>query len=253
MKDDYVKKPIISLNINRRILLYLAGLTVFIAVIVLSPTKAIQSVMGIINIRPLDNKTIVIDPGHGGIDGGTNMAKILEKDINLEIGLRLKDILVKKGANVIMTREMDESLDDKIIGNSSRHREDLEARVKIVSEANADILLSIHVNYSKNPKKIGPIVYYQKDSVEGNYLAEHMQEYLNDISTYKEINVTVGFLAKPGDYYILRNTEIPGIIVEVGFISNETDIKLLLDAEHQNDIVEKITKGIIVYFKDKNS
>lgn len=59
-----------------------------------------------------------------------------------------------------MTREIDDSLDDGIIGNGSRHREDLEARVKIVNEVNADILLSIHVNYSKNPKKIGPIIYY---------------------------------------------------------------------------------------------
>lgn len=247
-----MRRPAIVLIINRKIVFVVAALIIFITMITLVPSNTILSVMNSIKIRPLDNKTIVIDPGHGGIDGGTNKVGVLEKDINLIIGLKLKSLLMKKGANVIMTRETDDSLDDGIIGNSSRHREDLEARVKIVNEANADLLISIHVNYSKNPKKIGPIVYYQKDMREGRYLADHMQEYLNDIITYKKINVTPDFIAKPGDYYILRNTTIPGIIVEVGFISNATDTGLLLDSDHQDEMVEKIIKGIIDYFKDKN-
>lgn len=248
-----MNRPIILLSINRNRIFYMAVLIIFIAVMAILPSKAIQSVMTYKKIRPLDNKTIAIDPGHGGIDGGTNRLAILEKDINLMIGLKLRDLLVKKGANIIMTRETDDSLDDGIIGNGSRHREDLDARVKIVNESNADLLISIHVNYSKNPQKMGAIVYHHGDSESGNNLANHMQDYLNDIKTYDKINISIHHVPIAGDFYILKNTTIPGILIEVGFISNETDIELLLNSEHQNEIVEKITKGIMYYFKDKNN
>ena len=229
---------------------YVIVVMVSIVTISLLLPKTIQSVMHIIRIRPLDNKIIVIDPGHGGIDGGTNIGEILEKDINLSIALKLKDLLSKKGATVIMTRDIDVSLDDHIIGNGSRHREDLAARVKIIDESKADIFISIHVNHIKNVKRLGPIVFYDTNNNVQKYLAEHMQEYLNDILTYKNIGVTVNHLATAADYYILRNSIIPGIIVEMGFISNETDRKLLLEEEHQNEIVEQITKSLIKYFHD---
>lgn len=246
-----MNRDTVILIINRYRRYYIGVLMILIVAIALLPTKAIQNVTNIIRIKPLDNKTIVIDPGHGGIDGGTNIGDILEKDINLIIGLRLKEILIKKGATVIMTREIDDSLDDHIINNGSRHREDLNARVKIVNDSNADMLVSIHVNYIKNPKKIGAIVFYHTNGEKGKHLAEHMQGYLNDISTYKKMDITVKHSATSGNYYILGNTSPPGIIVEVGFLSNQIDRGLLLDPEHQNEIIERITKGIIAYFNDK--
>lgn len=54
--------------------------------------------------------------------------------------------------------------------------------------------------------------------------------------------------ATPGDYYLLRNSSLPGVIIEMGFISNESDRRLLLDNKHLDEIVELITKGIINYF-----
>lgn len=243
------KSTILSI-INRFKASYIIVLMVSIVAIALLFPQTIQSVMHIIRIRPLDNKVIVIDPGHGGIDGGTNLGDILEKDINLSISLKLRDLLSKKGATVIMTREIDNSLDDHIIGNGSRHREDLAERVKIIDESNADIFISLHVNHIKNEKKQGPIVFYDTNKEEQRYLAEHMQEYLNDILTYKKIGITVKHVATAADYYILRNSIISGIIVEMGFISNVTDRKLLLEEDHQNEIVEQITKAVIVYFND---
>ncbi len=233
---------IVKRNMRYYILFFVIVLALFLN------SNTIQNVVNIIKISPLNNKVIVIDPGHGGIDGGTNIGEILEKDINLTIGLKLKELLMKKGATVIMSREIDESLDDRIIGNGSRHREDLEARVQIVNESSADLLISIHVNHIKNKNKIGPIIFYQTDNEKGKYLAEHMQEYLNDISTYKKMDIEVKHGATSGNYYILGNTLPPGIIVELGFISNEIDRELLLQDEHQNEIVEQITKGIIYYF-----
>lgn len=224
-------------------------ITIIVSIVVISLLlpQTIRGVMHIIKIRPLDNKIIVIDPGHGGIDGGTNISGILEKDINLSVSLKLKDLLSKKGATVIMTREIDESLDDHVIGNGSRHREDLQARVKIIDESKADMFISIHVNHSKNISKQGPIVFYDTNDQSEKLLADHMQEYLNDISTYKKMEITVKHGATAADYYILKYSTRPGIIVEMGFISNDTDRRLLLDEDHQNQIVEQITKAIIDY------
>ena len=77
-----------------------------------------------------------------------------------------------------------------------------------------------------------------------------MQGYLIDIATYKRMDITVNHSVMSGNYYITGNTTIPGIIVELGFISNEIDRKLLLDSDHQKEIIEQITKGIISYFID---
>lgn len=236
---------------NRKRISYIVILTIFLLAMTLIPTNAIQNVMYSMKIKPLSGKTIAIDPGHGGIDGGTNKGDILEKDINLAIGLKLRDILTNKGAEVIMTREEDVSLDSLINSNASRHRRDLGARVKIVNESKADLFISLHVNHIKNVKRMGPIVFYYTDSEEEKHLAEHMQKYLNDISTYKQMDIAVQHGATPGNYYVLAYTEVPGIIVEMGFISNEIDRRLLLDEEHQNEIVQQISKGIIDYLHER--
>lgn len=161
---------------------------------------------------------------------------------------KLKELLTKKGAKVLMTREIDDSLDDHIPNNGSRHREDLNSRVKIVNNSKVDILLSIHVNHNKNANKIGPIIFYNTRSEESKYFANHIQEYLNNLSSYKEIDIGTKHKATPGDYYLLRNISPPGVIIEMGFISNESDRRLLLDNKHLDEIVELITKGIIDYF-----
>lgn len=244
-----MKKPTIYVILNKIRAFYVAIIIIAILATAILPGRKIISAMKVNKIRPLNNKTIVIDPGHGGVDGGTNIGEILEKNINLEVGLRLKEILIKKGANVIMTREVDKSLDDRIVGNGSRHREDLNARVKTTNDSDADMLISIHVNHTKNERKIGPIVYYHTNSEEGKFLAEHMQDYLDDISTYKKMKIEFNHDVIPGNFYVLGYTSCPGIIVEIGFISNKIDRELLLDSEHQNEIAEQISEGIVYYFK----
>lgn len=240
--------------LSKRYRIFHLTLLILIILMLLIPifvSNAIHTIINNIRIKPLSNKIIVIDPGHGGIDGGTNRGDILEKNINLEVGLKLKDLLTKKGATVVMTRETDISLDDRIVGNGSRHREDLNTRARIINENNADVYLSIHVNASKNEKKMGPIVFFHEDSEVGKILAEHMQEYLNNISTYKKKDFDINHNIMSGSYFIAANTTAPGIIIEMGFITNETDRKILLDADHQDEIVEQITKGIISYFNDQ--
>lgn len=240
-----MKRPTIFFIITRRGIF--AFVMLMMILIVLTPAVTIK-VMRFQSNQGLQGKIIVIDPGHGGIDGGTHYEEvILEKNINLAIGLKLKEELIKKGATVFMTREIDESLDDHI-NNGNRHREDLNARVKIINQNNPDLFVCIHTNYAKNENRVGPIVYYYGPSEKSRSLAEYLQTNLNNLSAYKEMNLIVNHSATAGNYYVLRNTSPPGVIVETGFISNNVDRSLLSEEDHQNEIVTRIMEGVIEYF-----
>jgi N-acetylmuramoyl-L-alanine amidase len=246
-KGDEMEKRNIFLIIKSRRIYFIASLVIIMVILFLLPSWAFQNVINI-KIRPLNNKTIVLDPGHGGIDGGTSFGDILEKNINLTIGLKLKEELVKRGANVIMTREIDDSLDDHIDNGGSRHREDLNTRVNIVNDNNADLFISIHVNHTKNKNKVGPIVFYGEGDEESKDLAAYIQDYLNKLSAYDKMHIKLQHSITTGNYYTLSNISQPGVIVEMGFISSELDRDILLQEEHQSEIAELITRSIIAYF-----
>lgn len=199
---------------------------------------------------PLTGKIIVIDPGHGGVDSGTHYGqKILEKDINLKIGLILKTAIQAQGATVFMTRESDISLDDQK-KNGSRHREDLNARVRLTNTSNADIFISIHANYIRNSSStLGPMVFYYGSSEKSKQLAESIQQSLNTLSGYKKVGTKASHSAHKGNYVILRETMPPGVLVETGFLSNTIDRTLLQKESHQQEIAKLITEGLIRYFK----
>jgi len=189
---------------------------------------------------------IVIDPGHGGIDGGTNKDGILEKDINLSIAKKLKDILEKAGYKVIMTRKEDISLEQLSDKGGSRHQRDLNARVDIINNSNAQLFVSIHVNCNmKRPATDGSIVFYSDKYEQNKILAYNIQRALNDMI----INGKKRTIHDPqqGKYFILNNAQIPGVIVETAFISNPVERQLLLKEEFQRQIAEKIAQGIIDY------
>lgn len=242
-----MKKPATYLGMEEKRLHPIFAFIICILIIVLLPSNPIEKTISLSRYKILKDKVIVIDPGHGGIDGGTNFEGILEKNINLEIGMILKEKLIKRGATVIMTREVDESLDNDV-NSRNRHSEDLKNRVKIIDDNGADIFVSIHVNYIKNPNKLGPIVFYYDGSQKGKELAEKIQTNLNNLSAYKNMDISINYSPATGNYYILRNTLSPGVIIETGFISNELDRKLLLDKGHQDEIAERISKGIIEFF-----
>ncbi|WP_034328437.1 N-acetylmuramoyl-L-alanine amidase family protein [Alkaliphilus transvaalensis] len=208
---------------------------------------------GLLNVIQFNNKdilqgrTIVIDPGHGGIDGGTHYkTEILEKDINLDIALKLRKELEKKGATVIMTRETDDSLDDHV-NNGNRHSEDLNARARIINQSQPELFISIHVNYINNIEKFGPIVFYYRSSDPSKSLAEHVHRNLSKLSAYENNHSKLEKNPLPNNFFVLRNTISPGILVETGFISNEKDRQYLQNEEHQEEIAKMITIGIMEY------
>ncbi|TYP51584.1 N-acetylmuramoyl-L-alanine amidase family protein [Thermosediminibacter litoriperuensis] len=199
---------------------------------------------------PLAGKTVVIDPGHGGIDGGTyHRDGILEKHINLAVATKLKNVLEKSGAKVVMTRTKDESLDHRNNKSNSRHKRDLIARVDIINEVNPDIYLSIHVNAERgSPATRGPMVFYYRESAESRRLAELIQTQLEE--AYKLAGQEVR-KRKPyanSSLFLLCNANSPGVIIELGFMTNAADRRLLQNADFQYKLCSAVERALREYF-----
>lgn len=198
---------------------------------------------------PLSGKVIVIDPGHGGIDGGANYKNILEKNINLEVSLKLKRMLEKEGANVIMTRSTDIALDHLNTKDEYRHKRDLISRVDIINKASPDIFLSIHVNAETNSSKTaGPMVFYFYNSTQSRRLAYCLQKELEEAYAHVGRNVSSRKPVGNTSLYILKNAKPSGVIAELGFMTNHEDRGLLTTENFQKRISTAITLAIKEYF-----
>lgn len=189
-------------------------------------------------IMPLTGKTIIIDPGHGAEDVGANYLKVYEKDITLKISLYLEEILASKGATIILTRDADYDLSKP--NANYRKKSDFDNRIKLINESNADVYLSIHLNYLGNPKYYGPQVFYNKNN---KLLAEKIQltmnKYTNSNREIKKI---------PSDTYMYSKLNIPGVLIECGFLSNSIERNLLQKGEYQKKIAQAISEGLLEYF-----
>ena len=202
-----------------------------------------------VNVFAFDNsdKVILIDPGHGGIDGGAkSKAGTIEKDINLQISLKLRDNLEEKGYKVYMTRDEDKGLYQKGKTIKEKKREDLNRRVEMKKETECDIFISIHQNMFPQSKCYGAQVWYASNEKSYN-LATIVQETIKE--SVKDNNKRI---VKPAveAYLILRDKyEGASILVECGFLSNPDEESRLKSDEHQNLIVEGISNGIDKYFE----
>lgn len=202
--------------------------------------------------NPLEGKNVVIDPGHGGIDGGTNDGmSFLEKDINLQISLKLRKLLSSDKANTGMTRESDVSLNDVDDSSPIRHERDLTARVKIFNSGGFDLFVSIHVNSSGSSAAMGPMVLYSSKNELSCQLAEAVQHRLNE-HVKTELHKQSGYEPVESNAFILRNSGIPGVLVETGFISNPQDKHLLQDDEYQLKLAKAICNGIKDYYRNSH-
>ena len=186
---------------------------------------------------PLTGKTIILDIGHGGDDPGTSYQNILEKDLNLAIGLELEKELSRNGASVILTREGDYDLSSP---NAHRHKKsDFDNRIDLINKSKADVYLSIHINYLEDTSYYGGQIFYYGE--ENKKLAEFLQSEFNTISYPRSI--------KPmPNIYMYRRLKIPGVLVECGFISNKKEREKLITPAYQKEIAKSLTKGLVNYF-----
>jgi N-acetylmuramoyl-L-alanine amidase len=187
---------------------------------------------------PLSQKVVLIDAGHGGFDPGkvTDSQKF-EKDINLEISLKLQKYLEQGGAYVITTRTIDEAL-------GSSKSSDMESRKYIANTQNADIMVSIHQNSFPDKSVKGAQVFYYNKSDNSKVLAESIQTQIHTFVDYSNKNK-----AQPNsNYYLLKKTTIPAVIIECGFMTNPSELSKLLDDHYQSKLAWAVYMGIIDYF-----
>jgi len=194
---------------------------------------------------PLSGKIIILDPGHGGPDGGAVGGEILEKDVALQVSLYLKDYLQEQGALVLMTREEDVDLaDPKTKGYSRRKVEDLRKRVEMVNESDGDLFISIHLNAIPSPRWKGAQTFYQRsDSKENERVAKFIQDELRT-----NLGNTDRYAKSINGIYILKKAEIPGALVEVGFLSNPSERALLSTDDYQKKLAASIYNGIMRHY-----
>lgn len=198
---------------------------------------------------PLAGMTILIDPGHGGYDGGARARNsgTWEKHINLQVALRTEQALTGQGAQVVMTRREDIDLTSPNRPAAlTRKRQDMQARIDMAMDSRADMVLSIHMNEYRDRRQSGPQVFYREGSDASRLLAGCMQEAL-----IAGLNPAKKREAMAGDYFILQ-LEVPSVLVECGFISNAAEEKLLLDEAYQTRLAEAITQGVMTYISLKS-
>jgi N-acetylmuramoyl-L-alanine amidase len=225
----FVRRPALAVMTIIAVLLILGGSVRVVQTIALS----------------IKNKVITIDAGHGGQDPGAQYGGVNEKDINLDIALRLYKTLSSKGYTVILTRDKDEDffLPGFVKGRMAK-RAELNQRINMAKSNNADLFVSIHTNSFPQLSTYGMETFYYLNSALGKALAEHIQSQLDNLQKdHKRIS-------KTGDYYLINQTKMPSVIVEVGFISNSRERNMLGKDSYKASISNAIALGIDNYFND---
>lgn len=178
---------------------------------------------------PIYGRTVMLDPGHGGSDPGTVHDGLYEKEINLDIALRARDLLVKAGATVVMTRE-----DDSTVPLGDRPR--------MANEVKPDAFLSIHCNSVLNVFPCGTETYYYN-------MVDYSQELATQIHycLLKEI-MLVDRKVRRKDYYVLKETQVPAVLVEVGYMSTSEENEKLRQPEFRQKAAQGLVNGLAAYF-----
>lgn len=196
---------------------------------------------------PLSGKIIMLDPGHGGPDGGAGTGQTLEKDIALEISLKVKGYLQQQGALVIMTREKDQDLaDPDTRGYSRRKVEDLKERLRMINDSDNDLFVSIHLNAIPSSKWSGAQTFYAPHFKENAKAAKFIQDELR-----RNLGNTTRKAKSINQVYILKNAKKPGVLVEAGFLSNPTEKANLKKDSYQEKVAISIYQGINRYFTNE--
>ncbi len=194
----------------------------------LSPTK--NQLRIVFPNSPLLNKTFVIDPGHGGLDNGASGKKgTLEKELNLEVSLRLKDLLEEAGANVVLTR-----FEDTFIS--------LYERSFLANYLMADIFISIHTNSHPKPQIEGIEVFYYPNHSQARPIATKILDAMAGRTGLKKLAV------KTNNFVVIRETQMPGVLLELGFLSNAQEELRLRSDEYKNNAAEGIFQGILDFY-----
>lgn len=187
----------------------------------------------------LNQRVIVLDPGHGGLDNGASIAGVDEDELNLKISFALKEELESRGATVYMTRTDDQDMTRRNYNYSKQ--DDMYLRALKIDEYQPDLFLSIHLN-SSNFSAWGSQVFYYKKSEDGKRLADSIHNQMKTLTgTRKNISSS--------SFYILRATQSLGVLIECGFLSNANERGQLKSRSYHKKLATVISDGIQDYFQ----
>ena len=189
---------------------------------------------------------IILDAGHGGIDSGcVSVNGAEEKDINLNILLKLREMLRFTGFQVEVTRDTDRSIHDTgITGLGNQKKSDMANRLNIINSFDNAVFVSIHQNQFTDPKYSGAQMFYPAESSESERFAAIMQG--NFVLMLQPENTRE---IKPvgTEIYLLHNAECPAVMAECGFLSNPDEAAKLESDEYQSQVAFTIYKSICDY------
>ncbi|MGG1599588.1 N-acetylmuramoyl-L-alanine amidase family protein [Paenibacillus naphthalenovorans] len=250
MATRIIIKRMASLGLALSILLMpkLPGLLVQVQQVLASAPDSFLQPNAISEHPAISNVDVIIDAGHGGIDGGTSYGELLEKDINLAIAEKTYEALRKKGYIVLLNRSGDYALsgENLWLRSRSRHLKDLAQRSHLANEIKPKAMISLHVNSARNSSKRGAILLHQKNE-QSKQLARYLQHSLNHLYGIHE----KPFYGKT--YYLLKHCRIPTVIVEMGFITNHQDREMLVRPDWQQAIADHIAIGLEQYLKTSSN
>ena len=192
-----------------------------------------------------NKSVIIIDAGHGGLDGGAvGVDGIVEKDINLAISLKLKRLFKISGCEVILTRETDEMLSGD--GVKKKKASDLSNRVKIADKYPEAIFISIHMNKFPLENIKGMQIFFALNNINSANLAELLKK--NNKSYLQPYNNRE--IKRGKDIYVLETIKNIGILIECGFLSNNEEARLLIQDDYQNKLAKIIFATVVEFKKD---
>jgi N-acetylmuramoyl-L-alanine amidase len=180
---------------------------------------------------------VCIDPGHGGTDPGATYRNLLEKNVNLQVSILIRTLLINIGYEVVMTR-----MTDVFVG--------LPERCRIANDAKANIFVSIHCNADPDddapgkPEAKGEEIWFYKDSKTGWKLASCLLDEVDRIfpnEPFRGIHETDGL-------FVLKHTDMPAVLIELGFIDKSSSVNMFSNFSTIKNIARLISEGIDQYF-----
>lgn len=199
--------------------------------------QVLEEMMAQKSVEETADPLIILDPGHGGMDGGCVGGEVVEKDINLSIAKEVKSKLIQMGYDVMLTREGDENLS-------------LEERVCFANANQASLYISIHQNFSEEQAASvrGIETYYSslKGEDGSKRLARLLQKEIINSTDANNRQAIVN-----DNLYVIRETDMPACLVETGFLSNRKERELLVTAEYQEKLADAIAESVDYYFHPK--
>ncbi|MGN1087882.1 MAG: N-acetylmuramoyl-L-alanine amidase [Phascolarctobacterium sp.] len=187
----------------------------------------------------IKDKIITLDPGHGGSDpGAIGASGLKEKQITLEISMRVKELLEKEGANVYMTRTTDKD----VYAPNASDRAELQARVNVAEKHNSDLFLSLHINSSVNKSVGGFSSYYYPKTDNDLKIAKAIQDKFAKNFGVDNLGV------RQANFYVVKRCSMPATLLEMCFISNPKEEKLMKSKWFQKKTARLIVEGVKNYF-----